>query len=65
MVYSLSVIRIHAWYTVAIVLLVKYIIVGLHLYHKRQRRSGCRGRDPPPQYLTCRGRPVLTTPQIF
>ena len=31
--------------------------------HRRQRRRGCRGRDP--QYLTCRGRPVLTTPQYF
>jgi len=30
--------------------------------HRRQRRRGCKGRDPPPQYLTCRGRPVLTTP---
>ena len=29
--------------------------------HGRQRRMGCRGRDPP-QYLTCMGRPVLTTP---
>ena len=28
--------------------------------HRRQHR---RGRDP--QYLTCRGRPVLTTPQYF
>jgi len=27
--------------------------------HRRQRRRGCRGRDP--QYLTCRRRPVLTT----
>ena len=32
---------------------------GLWL-HRRQRR---RGRDP--QYLTCGGRPVLTTPQYF
>jgi len=31
--------------------------------HRRQRRRGCRGRDP--QYLTCRGRPVLTTPNIL
>ena len=31
--------------------------------HRRQRRRGCRGRDP--QYLTCRRRPVLTTPQYF
>ena len=31
--------------------------------HRRQRRRGCRCRDP--QYLTCMGRPVLTTPQYF
>ena len=31
--------------------------------HRRQRRRGCRGRDP--QYLTCRGRPVLATSQYF
>ena len=31
--------------------------------HRRQRRMNCRGRDP--QYLTCRGCPVLTTPQYF
>ena len=31
--------------------------------HRRQRRRGCMGRDP--QYLTCRGRPVLTTPNIL
>ena len=31
--------------------------------HRRQRRRGCRGRDP--QYLTCRGRPVVTTPNIL
>ena len=30
--------------------------------HRRQRRRGCRGRDP--QYLTCRSRTVLTTPPV-
>ena len=31
---------------------------------RRQRRRGCRGRDP--QYLTCRRRPVLTpSPNIL
>ena len=33
--------------------------------NRRQRRMGCRGRDPPRQYLTCLGRPVLTTHQYF
>ena len=28
--------------------------------HRRQRRRGCN-----PQYLTCSGRPVLTTPRYF
>ena len=32
--------------------------------HRRQRRTGCRVA-PPPKYLTCRGRPLLTTPQYF
>jgi len=37
--------------------------VPLPYSHRRQRRRGCRGRDP--QYLTSRGRPVLTNPQCF
>jgi len=33
------------------------------VHHRRQRRRSCMGRDP--QYLTCRGHPVLTTPNIL
>jgi len=34
-------------------------LVNVRCEHRHQRR---RGRDPLPQYLTCRGHPVLTTP---